>query len=760
MNNNFIDNADGEIVKNLNEILKSIVEAIQKMREEYRLIENNNDQESDIKKRELIEIFYNLTNFDNQIKTLKGYVENKEPLKNYEELIKDITDRLAYYGTISKQIGRTNAAGNEHIITMYKKIHGLVGIVIEDISKQSHVYNSNNNIVLNDTNGTINPFATQQPQPQNDSSFGSFVNSFMPPQPQQPQPQQPKQSQPLKDFSLFGMFEQQPQQPQPQQPQQPQQSEDFPSFGMSNQQPKQSQSKSKSNSQLQPKQSQPKQSQDYLNFNMFNQQSKSQPKNNTIDFFNIFNNNNNNNNSNNSSSSSYVVDDDDDDDYSSNNFSHSQGSQELHQSQQTQTTKISELLNAIAEYEKKISKEHTDCDANMPMNKWYFERDINGVGHYYRVDKTGKKNEASLTIDNTCKALGLDENKCLKLVGILSDENKTNQVANLKDFIKGENNIITLANNTLKQIHPKFVLEILHAFDFTFDPETKMINSVDNWLRNVLPKYFDNKKADMNKFIVDNSNLLDLLACFVNFINNNQGILHPEEYYTKDTYEQRLQNIIPDVSMDKIYSIQFDNTPQAIKYFGKANAFTDNSNSLLRFLIDGPNISGLVIPGQYGGWQGQYGGANPSVMVDGTSFRFQLGGFNNSNPECGSQYARNMYNKFKHDINSCGKQLAKKDEDNFNKMLNNLKRYETEVHKYLSNINAYIKNNGDVSNTREVVTQREMQEYIKNYKMYNQKYQGQENRILRALFKIASYSDNLDSREKSRNREIVMEDII
>jgi hypothetical protein len=415
---------------------------------------------------------------------------------------------------------------------------------------------------------------------------------------------------------------------------------------------------------------------------------------------------------------------------------------------------VSQLLREIAQRDLQLNQTHTDCIYNLPSDKWYYENK-----KYYRIDKNGK-NEHLITKENSCDALGLDDPKCEELGNILKMYNdKEGQMTALKAFVKNVSNkdILKLTAATLKNIHPRYVLYILHAFDFKLNTITKEITSVDNWIRNTLPKYFENNKATMNEFIIQNGRLLDLLACLVNFINANPGIMKHEMYYSQDEYLNRVQEGLPDkIIDDKVYSIRFDNRAQAMKYFGNNNQPSGNS-SLLRFLINGPNISGIQIPGPSG--FGQYGGGvvmnNGNVQVGGM-YKMQVGGFNNKNKACGSKYARKMYIKFKEELKAHGKKLADNDDVNFNKMLNNLALYEDQIHTYLSNIHDYVQTNKEYSTNQEIVTQQQMQEYIKNYNYYNKKYVGQENKVIRALHKIASYADDSQGHgyNFSRDREI------
>lgn len=418
---------------------------------------------------------------------------------------------------------------------------------------------------------------------------------------------------------------------------------------------------------------------------------------------------------------------------------------------------IAENIRKIAEYEKKRNQSYLDCESDFEGHKWYKEGE-----EYKQVKKGNEKPETvKLSKENTCDPFGLDGENCAGFLKILENyKNQKEQIAALIAFAREFD--WSKAQTMLTKIHPRFILYLLHAFGFVIDIENNCIVDVDYWIKNILPKHIVDETA-LNKFIVDNENLLKLLACLVNFINENPGILQGDEYYTVDEYEAKIKKDFPETDDSKIYSIRFDSLSQAEKILGN-NIMSQNNSSLLPFLLDGPNLSSIFIPGiSDSGLVGGFGGrsVSPSVQIGGKNYTFQLGGFYPNNSKCGASYAKSLYAKFKDQLRRHNKEFSKVDEDNFKKMIENLEKYEAQVFKHLEGINNYVKSDSSYSNSMKTIPHAELQKYIRNYNEFGRKLRRQEGDILQAIFNMARIAERLDDTKLGSNeREITMADIL
>jgi len=419
---------------------------------------------------------------------------------------------------------------------------------------------------------------------------------------------------------------------------------------------------------------------------------------------------------------------------------------------------IAQSIREIAEYEKKRNRSYLDCESDFEGHKWYKEGD-----DYKQVKEGNKKPETvNLSKENTCDPFGLDNDKCAGFLEILQNyKDQKRQMTELINFVQEFD--FSLAQSMLTKIHPRFILYLLHAFGFVVNVDDNNIVDVDYWIKNILSKHFE-KTSDLNKFIVDNEALLKLLACLVNFINENPGILQGDEYYTIDEYESKIKKDLPDAKDNQIYSMRFDNLSQAVKYLGN-NVVKQNNSSLLPFLLDGPNLSSIYIPNMSNGnLMGGFNGSrstSPNVQVGGKNYTFQLGGFYPNNSKCGASYAKSLYAKFKDQLKRHNKEFSKVDEDNFKQMIENLEKYEAQVFKHLEGINNYVKNDSEYSNSMKTIPHAELQKYIRNYNEYGRKLRRQEGDVLQAIFNMAKFAENLDGTKMSSNeREITMADIL
>lgn len=413
---------------------------------------------------------------------------------------------------------------------------------------------------------------------------------------------------------------------------------------------------------------------------------------------------------------------------------------------------ISQLLKDLAKQEQFISQTH-ECDTEDPDIKWFVEDK-----KYYKL-ADNKKTKEKMTLENTCDVLNFNEDKCTELLAILDAYEDPQQIPNLFKFVNREDNknIWPEVNDALTKIHPRFILYLLHAFGFSVNVDNQEIICVDYWIKHTLPKYLNNNQDQVNNFIANNTKLLNLLACFVNFINNNTGILKKEQYYTEEDYNKKIQKEFPMTGYKNIYSIKFDNMAEAFNYLNKSRNYPRNSN-LLQYLVNGPDLSNLYIPGPTQGVMSG-GSMNGSVQVGGNRYSYQLGGFyNEKNKDCGSKYAQTIFSQFRQQLNAYNKKLADKDVEHFDNLIINLKKYESQVNKYLTNIHKYLKN-ATYSDKAEVLTRQEIQRYVNNYKFYDRKFKNQESKLLDALFRFATVVEKLEG-NRVNERDINMADIM
>src|SRR5690606_26012555 len=95
--------------------------------------------------------------------------------------------------------------------------------------------------------------------------------------------------------------------------------------------------------------------------------------------------------------------------------------------------------------------------------------------------------------------------------------------------------------------------------------DTKEILGVNHWIKNILPKQFNYDNEQVREFVANNKNLLNLLTCFVNFINANPGILQGQTYQTEDKYKKEFDAMIGS-QPHRWYTMRFKDMHQAFDY--------------------------------------------------------------------------------------------------------------------------------------------------------------------------------------------------
>ena len=190
-------------------------------------------------------------------------------------------------------------------------------------------------------------------------------------------------------------------------------------------------------------------------------------------------------------------------------------------------------------------KNNKISNINIPKKKWYKKN----CEYYVNVDE-GSRVDAKYS--NTCSSINISDNSCLRLLKILTN-NKTTAFKKMIQFVETEKNLFMNIEQTLNTIHPQFVIEILIALDFKIDFLTGQMMSVNHWIENVLPNYFDEKKT--KAFITSNVKLIKLLTIFVKFINENSKII---DCVSENTYDNALYEMLSSDKPNNFYNIGFN----------------------------------------------------------------------------------------------------------------------------------------------------------------------------------------------------------